>query len=162
MTDLFDSVQQPLQEVLSLGITLRSACRGEHGTQKETKFSLRKLLWYSHRLCLRRGRKWTGPVSMKTLCQFVCVYFFIYYSIKKNKRKTANKHKECNTQKCYNNFQCVKHSTVRSLWENCTFCNHIKGTVSSTWFWTISESVLIYFCRFFLFDIVVNWISWVS
>lgn len=29
VTNLLDSIQQPLQEVLPLGVTLLSACRGE-------------------------------------------------------------------------------------------------------------------------------------
>lgn len=35
-TNLFDSIQQPLKKVLPLGITLLSACRGEH-KKKEKK-----------------------------------------------------------------------------------------------------------------------------
>lgn len=41
MTNLLDSIQQPLQEVLPLGVTLLTACGGEHGQQQKKEEVMR-------------------------------------------------------------------------------------------------------------------------
>lgn len=75
MTNLLDSVQQPLQEVLPLGVTLLSACSGEHGKQQKShvmKIQVENVFGFFGFFKSRHHQDW---------CKFFCVKCAFYYKL---------------------------------------------------------------------------------